>query len=88
MFLDHKTLYYDTDPFLFYVMTEFDEFGFHIVGYFSKVYTIVTVIGLYMYIHTCMYSVYKCIDNTQRTGNCTSFLVRFSFIQCVYRSHD
>ncbi|XP_055380164.1 histone acetyltransferase Tip60 [Condylostylus longicornis] len=36
LFLDHKTLYYDTDPFLFYVMTEFDSRGFHIVGYFSK----------------------------------------------------
>ena len=36
LFLDHKTLYYDTDPFLFYVMCEYDEFGFHIVGYFSK----------------------------------------------------
>ncbi|XP_077283777.1 histone acetyltransferase Tip60 isoform X3 [Arctopsyche grandis] len=36
LFLDHKTLYYDTDPFLFYVMTEFDPRGFHIVGYFSK----------------------------------------------------
>lgn len=36
LFLDHKTLYYDTDPFLFYVMCEFDERGFHIVGYFSK----------------------------------------------------
>lgn len=35
-FLDHKTLYYDTDPFLFYVMTEYDFKGFHIVGYFSK----------------------------------------------------
>uniref|UniRef100_A0A3B4CZD3 Histone acetyltransferase KAT5 n=1 Tax=Pygocentrus nattereri TaxID=42514 RepID=A0A3B4CZD3_PYGNA len=35
-FLDHKTLYYDTDPFLFYVMTEYDSKGFHIVGYFSK----------------------------------------------------
>jgi histone acetyltransferase HTATIP len=36
LFLDHKTLYYDTDPFLFYVMCECDEYGFHIVGYFSK----------------------------------------------------
>jgi len=36
LFLDHKTLYYDTDPFLFYVMTEVDTRGFHIVGYFSK----------------------------------------------------
>lgn len=36
LFLDHKTLYYDTDPFLFYVMCECDDYGFHIVGYFSK----------------------------------------------------
>ncbi|XP_047738495.1 histone acetyltransferase KAT5 isoform X2 [Hyalella azteca] len=36
LFLDHKTLYYDTDPFLFYVMTECDNRGYHIVGYFSK----------------------------------------------------
>ena len=37
LFLDHKTLYYDTDPFLFYVMCELDNIGYHIVGYFSKV---------------------------------------------------
>ncbi|XP_074655532.1 histone acetyltransferase KAT5-like [Tubulanus polymorphus] len=36
LFLDHKTLYYDTDPFLFYVMCECDAKGYHIVGYFSK----------------------------------------------------
>lgn len=36
MFLDHKTLYYDVDPFLFYVMTQKDEKGQHLVGYFSK----------------------------------------------------
>jgi len=36
LFLDHKTLYHDTDPFLFYVMTELDENGCHLVGYFSK----------------------------------------------------
>lgn len=36
MFLDHKTLYYDVDPFLFYVMTQKDERGHHFVGYFSK----------------------------------------------------
>ncbi|KAI5723880.1 hypothetical protein M8J76_012206 [Diaphorina citri] len=32
LFLDHKTLHYDTDPFLFYIMTEQDSRGFHIVG--------------------------------------------------------
>lgn len=36
LFLDHKTLYYDVDLFLFYVMCEADERGYHIVGYFSK----------------------------------------------------
>ncbi|ORX53643.1 hypothetical protein DM01DRAFT_1407782 [Hesseltinella vesiculosa] len=36
MFLDHKTLYYDVEPFLFYIMTEVDESGCHFVGYFSK----------------------------------------------------
>ncbi|KAK3597337.1 hypothetical protein CHS0354_034579 [Potamilus streckersoni] len=36
LFLDHKTLYYDTDPFLFYVLCEQDNRGYHIVGYFSK----------------------------------------------------
>ncbi|KAI8926920.1 hypothetical protein BC831DRAFT_454368 [Entophlyctis helioformis] len=36
LFLDHKTLYYDVEPFLFYVMTANDEYGCHLVGYFSK----------------------------------------------------
>lgn len=36
LFLGSKTLYYDVEPFLFYVMTENDEFGCHFVGYFSK----------------------------------------------------
>lgn len=36
MFLDHKSLFYDVEPFLFYVMSEFDEMGAHFVGYFSK----------------------------------------------------
>ena len=36
LFLDHKTLFYDVDPFLFYVMTTRTERGCHLVGYFSK----------------------------------------------------
>ncbi|KAK4352685.1 hypothetical protein RND71_028203 [Anisodus tanguticus] len=36
LFLDHKTLYYDVDLFLFYVLCECDERGCHMVGYFSK----------------------------------------------------
>ncbi|KAF7193842.1 Histone acetyltransferase, partial [Pseudocercospora fuligena] len=36
LFLDHKTLYYDVDPFLFYCMTTADDQGHHLIGYFSK----------------------------------------------------
>ncbi|KAI0221042.1 Histone acetyltransferase KAT8 [Lamellibrachia satsuma] len=35
-FLDHKTLYFDVEPFLFYILTEVDRYGCHLVGYFSK----------------------------------------------------
>lgn len=36
LFLDHKTLYFDVEPFLFYVLTYVDREGAHMVGYFSK----------------------------------------------------
>ena len=36
LFLDHKTLYFDVVPFLFYILCEVDKQGAHIVGYFSK----------------------------------------------------
>ncbi|KAI9088885.1 acyl-CoA N-acyltransferase [Phlyctochytrium arcticum] len=36
LFLDHKTLYYDVEPFLFYIMVSSDSAGHHILGYFSK----------------------------------------------------
>ena len=36
LFLDHKTLYYDVDPFLFYCMCTRNDRGCHLVGYFSK----------------------------------------------------
>lgn len=36
MFLRSKTLYYDIEPFLFYIMTEYDDIGCHLIGYFSK----------------------------------------------------
>ncbi|KAF5370747.1 hypothetical protein D9758_001942 [Tetrapyrgos nigripes] len=35
-FLDHKTLYYDVTPFMYYVMVQRDSAGCHIIGYFSK----------------------------------------------------
>ncbi|CAD5123786.1 DgyrCDS12095 [Dimorphilus gyrociliatus] len=36
LFLDHKTLYFDVEPFVFYVLTKRDLHGDHLVGYFSK----------------------------------------------------
>ncbi|QDZ19030.1 MYST family histone acetyltransferase [Chloropicon primus] len=36
LFLDHKTCFYDVEHFWFYVLTERDSSGYHIVGYFSK----------------------------------------------------
>ncbi|CZR14444.1 Histone acetyltransferase [Caenorhabditis elegans] len=36
LFMDHKTLYFDVDDFMFYVLCETDEHGAHIVGYFSR----------------------------------------------------
>ena len=35
-FIEHKTIYYDTYPFYFYILCEEDEEGSHIVGFFSK----------------------------------------------------
>lgn len=37
LFLDHKTLFFDVGPFMFYVMCQVDRNGAHIIGYFSKV---------------------------------------------------
>jgi len=45
LFLDHKTLYYDVEPFLFYVLTVNDDQGCHLIGYFSKVNTQVVCAG-------------------------------------------
>lgn len=36
LFLDHKTVHFDTKIFLFYVLCEVDDRGCHMVGYFSK----------------------------------------------------
>ena len=41
VFLDHKTLYFDVEPFLFYIMTE--------------VHTIHTYTYMCMYMYMCMY---------------------------------
>lgn len=36
LYLDHKNLFYETETFLFYVITEYVDDTYHFVGYFSK----------------------------------------------------
>jgi len=36
LFLDHKTLYFDVEPFMFYILTKTDSKSTHLLGYFSK----------------------------------------------------
>lgn len=36
LFLDHKSVYWDIDVFMFYVLCKKDDLGYQIVGYFSK----------------------------------------------------
>jgi len=69
LFLDHKTLHYDVEPFLFYVMTEVTETGCHIVGYFSKEKWSEPQNNL-----ACILT----LPNHQRKGY-GSFLMRFSY---------
>lgn len=45
MFLNKKTLFYDVESFLFYILTKNDKKGCHLVGYFSKVCYLFTVFG-------------------------------------------
>ena len=71
-FLDTKTLYYDVEPFLFYVMTVADSEGCHSVGYFSKEK------GISYYIRIMKFFSVKCFF----------FMFRFvSQLQCVVH-HD
>lgn len=56
LFLDHKTLYFDVEPFIFYILTEVNKQGAHIVGYFSKV----KCLFLTLYV-SCIYTVYLLI---------------------------
>ncbi|KAI9022875.1 acyl-CoA N-acyltransferase [Phycomyces nitens] len=70
MFLDHKTLYYDVEPFLFYVLTETDDQGCHFVGYFSKEKR-----SLLDYNLSCIMT----LPNYQRKGY-GQFLIDFSYL--------
>lgn len=53
LFLDHKTLYFDVEPFLFYVLCDIDKHGSHLVGYFSKVCDLTFSI-----LHMCLMNIF------------------------------
>ena len=36
LFLEHKNLEEKTDEYLYYILTEYDKYGYHLVGFFSK----------------------------------------------------
>ena len=36
LFLEHKNLEEKTDDYLHYILTEYDKYGYHFVGFFSK----------------------------------------------------
>lgn len=46
LFLDHKSIYFDVSSFSFYVLTENDNNGKHIVAYFSKEMSLATEFNL------------------------------------------
>jgi histone acetyltransferase MYST1 len=46
LFLDHKSIYFDVSSFAFYVLTENDDNGKHIVAYFSKEVSLATEFNL------------------------------------------
>ncbi|KEP60573.1 UNVERIFIED_CONTAM: histone lysine acetyltransferase MYST-B [Hammondia hammondi] len=70
LFLDHKTLQYDVEPFLFYVLTEVDRTGCHLIGYFSK-----EKISLQAYNLACILT----MPQHQRKGY-GRFLISFSYL--------
>nr|CEL69597.1 TPA: histone lysine acetyltransferase MYST-B [Neospora caninum Liverpool] len=70
LFLDHKTLQYDVEPFLFYVLTEVDHTGCHLIGYFSK-----EKISLQAYNLACILT----LPQHQRKGY-GRFLISFSYL--------
>lgn len=70
LFLDHKTLYYDVEPFLFYVLTQNDVKGCHLVGYFSKVSVHRGSAGLGFCVHNFVSSQYPIAFAFTSWGQC------------------
>ncbi|ODV88371.1 hypothetical protein CANCADRAFT_32988 [Tortispora caseinolytica NRRL Y-17796] len=70
LFLGSKTLYYDVEPFMFYVLTEYNTSGYHFVGYFSKEKR-----SIALYNVSCILT----LPIHQRKGY-GSFLIEFSYL--------
>lgn len=79
MFLDHKSLFYDVEPFLFYVITEVDDIGARFVGYFSKEKTSTKDLNL-----SCIMTLP--VRQRQGWGNLLIDFSAFGFI--VQRKHE
>ena len=69
LFLDHKTLQYDVTCFFFYIVGQWDEQGFHIIGYFSK-----EKVSAKDYNLACI----LCLPHQQRKGY-GKFIIAFSY---------
>ena len=78
LFLENKTLYFAVEPFLFYVMTEYDARGCHMIGYFSKVYTV--------YISTRLLSI--CVHFATRSTVSVHIVISILCLRYIQLSYD
>jgi len=86
-FLDHKTLYNEVEPFLFYVMTTADSEGCHTVGYFSKVGPIFLLeFGTLLPFLFCSLVLDKCVVNFKHKMMFARFQPINILAECVLTS--
>lgn len=85
LFLDHKTLYFDVEPFLFYILCEVDKHGAHLVGYFSKVsyWFIVNILNslkivIEFYFEKLNHAMCKSFSNFRRRNRLMATMLRVS----------
>jgi ribosomal protein S18 acetylase RimI-like enzyme len=77
LFIDQKTLCYDVDQFLFYVLTRNDDVGSHLIGYFSK-----EKHSKYKYNVSCI----MVLPQFQNYGY-GRFLIEFSYLLSKHENH-
>ena len=89
LFLDHKTLYYDVDLFLFYILCECDDRGCHMVGYFSKVLSAV-IAHLKLLHNMCMESVVSvyCHTHTMILGLVAVYCMMIILVSQCFESYN